>query len=216
MRWRSLLPFQSGTPERTDDCRLPMFSFDNKVTLRKLAVFVAVMFAFGFALVPIYKKICEVTGVNDFMKPEQVKNTQVDTSRTVRVEFDANTQNLPWSFKPAVTSMNLHPGELASVVYEVRNKTSRAMTGQAVPSYGPSSAAEYFRKLECFCFTKQAFAADESRQMPVVFVVDPKLPKDVNTITLSYTFFELPGSGPAAVVAPPGKLESGAAASAPG
>jgi cytochrome c oxidase assembly protein subunit 11 len=125
--------------------------------LRKLAVFVAVMFAFGFALVPIYKKICEVTGVNDFMKPEQVKNTQVDTSRTVRVEFDANTQNLPWSFKPAVTSMNLHPGELASVVYEVRNKTSQAMTGQAVPSYGPSSAAEYFRKLECFCFTKQAF-----------------------------------------------------------
>jgi cytochrome c oxidase assembly protein subunit 11 len=124
--------------------------------LRKLAVFVAVMFAFGFALVPIYKKICEVTGVNDFMKPEQVKNTQVDTSRTVRVEFDANTQNLPWSFKPAVTSMNLHPGELASVVYEVRNKTSRAMTGQAVPSYGASSAAEYFRKLECFCFTKQA------------------------------------------------------------
>lgn len=193
-----------------------MFSFDNSVTLRKLAVFVAVMFAFGFALVPIYKKICEVTGVNDFMKPEQIKNTQVDTSRTIRVEFDANTRNLPWSFKPEVASLNLHPGELATVVYEVRNQTSRAMTGQAVPSYGPASAAEHFRKLECFCFTKQSFAAEESRQMPVVFVVDPKLPKDVNTITLSYTFFELPGTGPAAVAAPRGKLESGGGNARPG
>lgn len=193
-----------------------MFSFDNKVTLRKLAVFVAVMFAFGFALVPIYKKICEVTGVNDFMKPEQIKNTQVDTSRTIRVEFDANTRNLPWSFKPEVASLNLHPGELATVVYEVRNQTSRAMTGQAVPSYGPASAAEHFRKLECFCFTKQSFAAEESRQMPVVFVVDPKLPKDVNTITLSYTFFELPGTGPAAIAAPRGKLESGGGNARPG
>jgi len=193
-----------------------MFSFDNSVTLRKLAVFVAVMFAFGFALVPIYKKICEVTGVNDFMKPEQIKNTQVDTSRTIRVEFDANTRNLPWSFKPEVASLNLHPGELATVVYEVRNQTSRAMTGQAVPSYGPASAAEHFRKLECFCFTKQSFAAEESRQMPVVFVVDPKLPKDVNTITLSYTFFELPGTGPAAIAAPRGKLESGGGNARPG
>lgn len=193
-----------------------MFSFDNSVTLRKLAVFVAVMFAFGFALVPIYKKICEVTGVNDFMKPEQIKNTQVDTSRTIRVEFDANTRNLPWSFKPEVASLNLHPGELATVVYEVRNQTSRAMTGQAVPSYGPASAAEHFRKLECFCFTKQSFAAEESRQMPVVFVVDPKLPKDVNTITLSYTFFELPGTGPAAIAAPRGKLESGGGNTRPG
>lgn len=193
-----------------------MFAFDNSVTLRKLAVFVAVMFAFGFALVPIYKKICEVTGVNDFMKPEQIKNTQVDTSRTIRVEFDANTRNLPWSFKPEVASLNLHPGELATVVYEVRNQTSRAMTGQAVPSYGPASAAEHFRKLECFCFTKQSFAAEESRQMPVVFVVDPKLPKDVNTITLSYTFFELPGTGPAAIAAPRGKLESGGGNARPG
>ncbi len=193
-----------------------MFSPDNRITFRKLLVFVAVMFAFGFALVPIYKRICEVTGVNDFMRPEQIKNTQIDTSRTIRVEFDANTRNLPWSFKPEVTSLNLHPGELATVVYEVRNKTDRAMTGQAVPSYGPALAAEHFRKLECFCFAKQTFAAEEVRQMPVVFVVDPKLPTDVNTITLSYTFFELPGAGPAAVAAPRGKLESGAAASAPG
>jgi len=189
-----------------------MFSAENKLMLRKLTVFVAVMFAFGFALIPIYKKICEVTGINDFMRPEQVKNTQVDASRTVKIEFDANTRNLPWTFKPEVTTLNVHPGELTTVVYEVRNTTARDMTGQAIPSYGPSSAAEHFRKLECFCFAKQTFAAQETRQMPVVFVVDPALPKDVNTITLSYTFFEMPGGAPAAVQAPAGKLDADTAA----
>jgi len=193
-----------------------MALFENRLMLRKLSVFVAVMFAFGFALVPIYKKICEVTGVNDFMRPEQLKNSQIDASRTVRIEFDANTRNLPWSFKPEVTELNVHPGELTTVVYEVRNTTAHAMTGQAVPSYGPSSAAEHFKKLECFCFAKQTFDAQEVRQMPVVFVVDRGLPKDVNTITLSYTFFEMPGSGPAAVHAPPGKLESLPSAKMPG
>ena len=176
--------------------------------LRKLTIFVAVMFAFGFALVPIYKKICEVTGVNDFMRPEQVKNTQVDASRSVKIEFDANTRNLPWNFKPEISTLTVHPGELATVVYEVSNTTARDMTGQAIPSYGPTQAAEHFRKLECFCFAKQTFAANETRQMPVVFMVDPNLPKDINTITLSYTFFEMPGgSGPAAARAPAGKLD---------
>jgi len=174
---------------------------NNRTTLRKLTVIVAVMFAFGFALVPIYKRICEVTGINDFMRPDQVKNTQVDLSRTIRVEFDANIRNLPWSFKPEVTVLDVHPGELTTVVYEVRNQTDRAMTGQAVPSYGPALAGLYFRKLECFCFAKQTFAAAETRQMPVVFVIDPELPKDVHTITLSYTFFELPGAAPAEVAA---------------
>jgi cytochrome c oxidase assembly protein subunit 11 len=188
-----------------------MFSAENRQMLRKLAVFVAVMFAFGFALVPIYKKICEVTGVNDFMRPEQVKNTQVDASRTVKIEFDANTRNLPWNFKPEVTTLAVHPGELTTVVYEVSNTTGRDMTGQAVPSYGPTQAAEHFKKLECFCFAKQTFAAKETRQMPVVFMVDPDLPKDINTITLSYTFFEIPGGAngvsPAAAKAPVGKLD---------
>ena len=193
-----------------------MFFRENQTMFRKLAVFVAVMFAFGFALVPIYKKICEVTGVNDFMRPEQLKNSQVDTARTVRVEFDANIQHLPWSFKPEVRSMNVHPGELTTVNYEVRNTQPRAMTGQAIPSYGPTIAAEYFKKLECFCFAKQTFAADEVRQMPVVFVVDRKLPADVNTITLSYTFFEMPGSGPAAAEVPVGNLDAPANRKRPG
>ncbi len=180
---------------------------ENKTMLKKLAVFTAVMFAFGFALVPIYKKICEVTGVNDFAKPEQIKNTQVDLTRTIKVEFDANTRHLPWNFKPEVTSINVHPGELTTVVYEVSNSTANAMVGQAIPSYGPTQAAMHFKKLECFCFAKQTFAAQEKRLMPVVFVIDPELPKDINTITLSYTFFEMPGGAPAPNVAPQGKLQ---------
>jgi cytochrome c oxidase assembly protein subunit 11 len=180
---------------------------ENKTMLKKLAVFTTVMFAFGFALVPIYKKICEVTGVNDFAKPEQINNTQVDLTRTIKVEFDANTRHLPWNFKPEVTSINVHPGELTTVVYEVSNTTSNAMVGQAIPSYGPTQAAMHFKKLECFCFAKQTFAAQEKRSMPVVFVIDPELPKDINTITLSYTFFEMPGGAPAPNVAPQGKLQ---------
>ncbi len=186
-----------------------MFSFENKRMLAKLAVFVAVMFAFGFALIPVYKKICAITGINDFMRPEQVKNTQVDASRTVKIEFDANTRNLPWTFKPEVTTLSVHPGELTTVIYDVTNTTNRDMVGQAIPSYGPTQAAEHFKKLECFCFAKQTFLANESRRMPVVFLVDPDLPKDINTITLSYTFFEMPGGAvPAAAEAPLGRLDS--------
>lgn len=185
-----------------------MFFLENREMLRKLAVFVAVMFAFGFALVPIYKKICEVTNVNDFMKPEQVKNSQIDVSRKIKIEFDANTRNLPWSFKPQFSTLTVHPGELTTVVYEVRNTTDRDMIGQAIPSYGPSQAAEHFKKLECFCFTKQTFSAGETRQMPVVFVVDAALPLDINTIALSYTFFEIPGAAvPPATKTPTGKLD---------
>ena len=189
--------------------------------LGKLAVFVAVMFAFGFALVPIYKKICEVTGVNDFMRPEQVRNTQVDASRSVKIEFDANTHHLPWTFKPEVTTLTVHPGELTTVIYEVTNTTARDMIGQAIPSYGPTRAAEHFKKLECFCFAKQTFIANEKRQMPVVFMVDPRLPADINTIALSYTFFEMPGGAiPAAAQAPVGNLDRASAvtpsAKAPG
>ncbi len=186
--------------------------FANATTLRKLVVFSLVMFGFGFALVPIYQKICEVTGVNDLLRPDQVKNTQVDKSRIVRVEFDANRRgDGPWTFKPEVTAIDLHPGELATVVYEITNTSGRDMVGQAIPSYLPLPAAQHFKKLECFCFAKQEFAAHETRKMPVVFLLDPDLPSDVNTITLSYTFFEMPGGSPASNQAPVGKLDRRAA-----
>lgn len=163
--------------------------------LRRLVFMALVMFGFGFALVPFYEKICEVTGINNLGKPDELAlNTQVDASRTLTIEFDANVRDLPWEFRPLTRSIRAHPGEMVQVVYEVRNTSSAPIVGQAVPSYGPGLAAQYMKKLECFCFTRQALAPGETRQMPVQFVVEAGLPSDVSTITLSYTFFELKGA----------------------
>lgn len=168
----------------------------NRRLLKKLLVVAAGMFAFGFALVPFYEQICEIAGIRDLLRPDSLPaNTQVDTARTVTIEFDSNTHDIAWNFKPVTRSVRVHPGELTTVTYEVRNALDRPVTGQAVPSYGPQQAAQYFRKMECFCFRQQTLAPGEVRQMPVVFVVDPALPPDVNTITLSYTFFEVAGRG---------------------
>ena len=170
----------------------------NQRMLKKLLVVALGMFGFGFALVPFYEKMCEVTGLRKVWQPGQVEsgaaNTQVDLTRTVTIEFDSNIRMLPWTFKPLASSVEIHPGELTQMVYEVRNTLDEPVTGQAVPSYGPRHAAQYFKKLDCFCFTQQTLAAGEVRQMPVVFVIDPDLPKDVNTITLSYTFFRVDGA----------------------
>jgi len=166
----------------------------NLTMLRKLLVVAVVMFGFGYALVPFYKKICEVTGINNVLKADQVTNTQVDAARWLTVEFDTNVRdNLPWIFKPVEKSVRFHPGELMQVTFELRNDSKRAITGQAIPSYGPQLAAGYFKKLECFCFTQQTLQPGEVKRMPVVFVIERDLPQDVNTVTLSYTFFEVEG-----------------------
>ena len=167
----------------------------NRTLLLKFSLAALVMFGFGYLLVPFYEQICIATGLRDIDGPGEMKNTQVDAARTVRLELDANVNQLPWSFRPATPIVDVHPGELMNLEYEVENTTDRPMTGQAVPSYAPRLASAYFNKLECFCFTKQSFAPHERRRMPVVFVVDPKLPQEVSTITLSYTFFEVEGSG---------------------
>ncbi len=166
----------------------------NGLMLRKLLVIAVAMFGFGYALIPIYKQICELTGINILTPKDidlkEVKNSQIDTSREVTIEFDANTQG-PWRFRPTVSSLKVHPGEMAQVVYEVVNKQSYKMDAQAIPSYAPQQATAYFKKLDCFCFKQQTLEANEARQMPVTFFIDPALPKDVKTITLSYTFFEV-------------------------
>ena len=180
----------------------------NAQMLTKLAVVTAAMFAFGYALVPLYKSICELTGINVLALGEQVttgqraqaSNTQVDMSRTITVEFDANSRG-PWEFKPAQRSLQVHPGELTSVVYEFQNVQSRRMSAQAIPSYAPAQAAAHFNKLECFCFNQYTLEPGEKKSWPVVFVIDPQLSKDVRTITLSYTFFEVGGRTPPAPVA---------------
>jgi cytochrome c oxidase assembly protein subunit 11 len=178
---------------------------DNLAMVGKLTVVVAAMFAFGYALVPIYKSICDALGINVLSRAERLAvgqdgkagNTQIDRTRTITVEFDANARG-PWDFKPALRSLTVHPGEMATVMYEFRNRQDRAMAAQAIPSYAPKQATAHFNKLECFCFNEYLLEPGESKQWPVVFVIDPKLPKDVTTITLSYTFFEVQGKGVAA------------------
>ena len=167
---------------------------DNRTMLTKLVVIVVAMFGFGYALVPFYEKICEVTGLRDIARADPVTNTQVDTTRDVRIELDSNVRKLPWQFRPLTPVIGVHPGEVRQVMFEIVNTTDRPMTGQAVPSYGPQQAGQYFKKLECFCFTKQTLQPGERREMPVVFVIDPRLPRDVDTISLSYTFFEVEGN----------------------
>lgn len=164
----------------------------NGKTLGKLVAATLLMFGFGFALVPFYYKICEVTGINAGAEQALIKNTQVDSARWVTLEFDANTNEaLPWRFKPEVRSLKVHPGQLVQVEYEVTNVSAAPIVGQAVPSYGPARAAAFFKKIECFCFTPQTLAAGETRRMPVLFVLDPAMDRDVHTVTLSYTFFDL-------------------------
>jgi cytochrome c oxidase assembly protein subunit 11 len=166
----------------------------NQQTLVKLVVVAALMFGFGYAMVPFYRAICEALGLNSVVKPDAVVNTQVDASRLLTVEFDTNLRsNLPWVFTADEKSVRIHPGALTHVTFEVRNRSDRPVTGQAIPSFGPQQAGRYFKKLDCFCFTQQTLAPGEVRQMPVVFVVEPDVPADLNTITLSYTFFEVEG-----------------------
>ena len=167
----------------------------NRALLVQLAVVAVAMFGFGYALVPFYEKICEVTGLRNIDRADALVNTQVDTARSVRIEFDTNVRNMPWKFRALAQATDVHPGAVTQAMFEVENTTDRPVTGQAIPSYGPREAGQYFRKLDCFCFAKQTLAPHEKRDMPVVFVIDPKLPGDVPTITLSYTFFEVEGNG---------------------
>jgi len=178
------------------------FETNNRTILRKLIVVSVLMFGFGWALVPLYRKICEVTGINvltsrDSEVERAARNTQVDLSRTVVIEFDANKQG-PWRFKPHTNHLEVHPGELVQVQYDLVNLEGRPVAGQAIPSYAPMQAAAHFNKLECFCFTQYTLEPGEKKSWPVAFVIDPKLSKDVTTITLSYTFFEVGGKVPPA------------------
>ena len=195
----------SPLPQSTDDDRRALRQ-DNLRMVGKLAVVAGLMFGFGYALVPMYRAICDALGINVLSVAEQklpgrsgadALNTQVDRSRLITVEFDANARG-PWQFKPERRSMQVHPGEMATVMYEFQNVQGRRMSAQAIPSYAPRQASSHFNKLECFCFNEYSLAPGERKSWPVVFVIDPKLPRDVKTITLSYTFFEVGGRVPPA------------------
>ncbi len=188
---------------------MKLWSDPKKRLKGKLLLVALAMFGFGYALVPLYKAFCEATGLNilalgdryiESAAESKPLNTQVDTTRTITVEFDANVRG-PWYFKPAVTSLQVHPGQMATVMYEFQNMQDHRMSAQAIPSYAPEQAGPNFHKVECFCFKQYTLEPGEKKSWPVVFVVDPKLSEDVKTITLSYTFFEVGGKTPAAPLA---------------
>ncbi|MGO4379333.1 cytochrome c oxidase assembly protein [Pseudoduganella sp. RAF53_2] len=162
--------------------------------LGKLLVVAVMMFGFGYALIPVYKHLCEVLGLNLIDgKPEAAAvNSQVDKSRSITVDLVSNVQGT-LRFRPTVNSVTVHPGELTTVVYEVVNSVPRTVKAQAIPSYTPQEVTPHFKKIECFCFKEQILKPNEARQMPVVFFIDPAVPKSVKTVTLSYTFIEAAG-----------------------
>ena len=159
----------------------------------KLAALSGAMFAFGFALVPLYNAFCALTGFcgkTAGVAAAATLHAQPDPSRTLRVEFVASLpRGAPWEFSPDVSHMDVHPGELYVTHFRAQNLTGRELVAQAVPSVAPGAAARHFRKTECFCFTTQQFAPHESRELKVAFMVEPELPEHVDTLTLSYTFF---------------------------
>lgn len=165
----------------------------NRQLMGKLLVVAAGMLGFGFAMVPMYRQICEAIGITQTRSVAASTNTQVDMSREVTVELIASSAGLPWRFEALERSVKLHPGELTTVRYRVVNTLGRPVTARAVMNTAPAVAARYIAKEACFCFSSQTLAAGEAREMPVVFRVRNDVPEDLSTISLSYTFFEEPG-----------------------
>jgi cytochrome c oxidase assembly protein subunit 11 len=173
----------------------------NRRIVRRLLIAAVAMFGFGFALVPLYDVFCDITGINGKtgrIEAEAALSQRVDRDRTVMVEFLSSVHgDLAWDFKPVIRRVRVHPGEVTEVNYMARNRTGEPVTGQAVPSLAPGLAAKYFNKTECFCFTRQTLGPNEEKLMPLRFVVDPELPEEVGTVSLSYTFFHAESAEPA-------------------
>jgi cytochrome c oxidase assembly protein subunit 11 len=185
----------------------------NRRTVKRLGIVAVLMFGFGFALVPLYDVFCDITGLNGKtgrVELEQALTAEVDEDRLVTVEFLGRANSdLPWEFRPMVRRIKVHPGEVTEVHYFAQNTADHVIVGQAVPSVAPGQAGKYFNKTECFCFTRQTLAAGEGKEMPIRFVVDPALPENVRTVSLSYTFFQAKADAPAETVSmEKGRLDS--------
>lgn len=164
----------------------------NRPLVIRLLIAVVAMFAFGFALVPLYDVMCKALGING-KTGDQYNQTQiVDQSRQVRVQFlSTNSADMSWGFYPKAEELNVYPGAVNEMLFVAQNPTAKPMTAQAVPSISPSTAAVYFHKTECFCFTQQMLQPGERIEMPVRFIVDRDLPADVKHLTLAYTLFDI-------------------------
>jgi len=166
-------------------------------TVKKLVLVVFAMFGFGFALVPLYDVFCDITGLNGKTADTaaQLNEQGIDESRTVTVQFLSRTaKGIPWQFEPMINEIKVHPGETKVVKFYAKNESVRDIVGQAVPSVSPGRAAIYFQKIECFCFNHQPLKASEDIEMALQFYVDPELPDDVSTLTLSYTLYDVTAS----------------------
>lgn len=168
----------------------------NRRSLTRIGLVALAMFGFGYLLVPLYDVFCDITGLNGktgrIDEQAVAARYQPDPDRLVTVQFVVNAnQGMPWDVAPEKTEVQVHPGEIFVTSFTARNPTTHAMVGQAVPSVAPGQANRYFNKTECFCFNKQELAAGEKKEMPLRFVVDPRLPKHINTLTLAYTFFDV-------------------------
>lgn len=165
----------------------------NRRLTRQLWLFAAGSFAFGFALVPLYDVLCEVTGYGDRSRLAQAAAVEEspDASRTVTVEFISTRPTFgAWEFRPTAGSMQIQPGKLYEAKFRARNLRDRAVTATAVPSVAPLQATQYFRKTDCFCFTPQPFDAQQTRELTVRFIVDPKLPRNIDRLTLGYAMYD--------------------------
>ena len=166
----------------------------NLIAAAKLSLFALVMFGFGYAMVPLYYKICDITGINQLLTPTATEDIAAADWREVRVELDVNSRGR-LSMTPNLRLLETaRLGETYSVIYTLKNLSNRRLIGQAVPSYGPARAGRWFKKIQCFCFDKLTMEPNETRQAPVVFVIDPSLPEDISAVALSYTFFEVEGA----------------------
>ncbi|WP_114324992.1 cytochrome c oxidase assembly protein [Candidatus Colwellia aromaticivorans] len=176
-----------GTEQKTDKP-------NNGKVIKKLVLVVFAMFGFGFALVPLYDVFCDITGLNGKTNDVGVayENEGIDTSRTVKIQFITRmAKGIPWKFEPIINEILVHPGEVKFVNFYAKNKSKRDIVGQAVPSVSPGLAAGYFQKIECFCFTQQPLQAGEEVEMGLQFYVDIDLPSEINTLTLSYTLYDI-------------------------
>jgi len=176
------------TTEQTDHSK------NNKKVVSKLILVVFGMFGFGFALVPLYDVFCDITGLNGKTNETAAAYLAdgIDTSRTVNVQFISRmAQGIPWKFEPIQREITVHPGEMKFIQFYAKNESNRDIVGQAVPSVSPGLAAAYFQKIECFCFTQQPLKSKEEVEMGLQFYVDPELPEDISTLTLSYTLYDI-------------------------
>lgn len=178
------------TIDRAERERQEIQRSESHLTLKKLLLIVPVMLVFCASMVPLYRQICEVLGIT--ATRTIAENTQIDNTRTVKIEFDASlNRNFDWQFSPLNRQVLVHPGAVTTVHYRVTNNSPHATTGRAVPSFGPLEAGLFVNKIECFCFTNQTLKAGETRDMPITFFISPTLPKEIGAIAFSYTFFNV-------------------------